>query len=66
MSMMPKKDLLPPTKWTDPDDVCEAEYRVIHELCSAMWEEEQDIEVIRSILYQLRDTVEYILQEGKG
>lgn len=61
--MKPKK-LKPPTKWADPDNVGESEYRAIHDLCLDMWHQEHDIGLIRGILKQFRDTANSILENG--
>ena len=56
--------LLPPTKWEDPDQVCESEYRAIHELCRDMWKQEHSMPIIRGILHQFIDTAQNILNGG--
>jgi hypothetical protein len=56
-----------PRSWADPDDVCQAEYRAIHELAMSVWlsnEEEptkQRKALVRSSLLEMRDMLNEML-----
>jgi hypothetical protein len=58
---------LNPRSWADPDQVCQAEYRAIHELAMCVWlsNEEEPVRqrkaMVRASLIEMRDMLNQIL-----